>query len=80
MLISEISIKGFKSYGNNEQILKLNTERGDLILICGKNGQGKSVFLGTNIDIDLSPELFNTEDLIFFLDIVGKEHENMVEK
>lgn len=42
MIISEISIKGFKSYGNNEQVIKLNTESGELILLLGKNGNGKS--------------------------------------
>jgi len=45
MLISEVGIRGFKSYGNNEQVLKLNTERGDLILLVGNNGAGKSSLL-----------------------------------
>lgn len=45
MLISEIGIRGFKSYGNNEQILKLNTEKGELILLVGNNGSGKSSLL-----------------------------------
>jgi len=45
MLISEIGIRGFKSFGNNEQILKLNTDRGELILLSGSNGAGKSSIL-----------------------------------
>lgn len=45
MLISELGIRGFKSYGNNEQILKLNTESGELILLVGNNGAGKSSLL-----------------------------------
>ncbi len=45
MLINEISIRGFKSYGNNEQILKLNTEKGELIFTVGRNGSGKSSLL-----------------------------------
>jgi len=45
MLISEIGIRGFKSYGNSEQVLKLNTVKGDLILLLGKNGSGKSSLL-----------------------------------
>jgi DNA repair exonuclease SbcCD ATPase subunit len=45
MIIKEIGIRGFKSFGNNEQILKLNTEKGELILIGGKNGGGKSAVL-----------------------------------
>lgn len=45
MLISEIGIRGFKSYGNNEQVLKLNTEVGELILLVGNNGSGKSSLL-----------------------------------
>ena len=45
MLINELGIRGFKSYGNNEQVLKLNTERGELILLVGSNGAGKSSLL-----------------------------------
>jgi len=47
MLISEISIRGFKSYGNNEQVLKLNTEKGELALIAASNGNGKSALLSS---------------------------------
>jgi len=45
MLISEIGIRGYKSFGNNEQVLNLNTEKGELILLMGKNGSGKSSLL-----------------------------------
>lgn len=45
MVIEEISIKGFKSFGNSEQVLKLNTEKGELILLYGQNGAGKSALL-----------------------------------
>lgn len=45
MIINEISIKGYKSFGNNEQTLKLNTESGELILLVGSNGNGKSSLL-----------------------------------
>lgn len=45
MLISEIGIRGYKSFGNNEQVLKLNTEKGELILLVGNNGNGKSSLL-----------------------------------
>ncbi len=45
MIISEIGIRGFKSFGNNEQILRLNTEKGELILLVGNNGAGKSSLL-----------------------------------
>jgi DNA repair exonuclease SbcCD ATPase subunit len=42
MLISEIRLKNFKSFGNNIQKLILNTKRGELILLAGENGAGKS--------------------------------------
>ena len=45
MLISELSIKGYKSFGNNTQTIKLNTEKGELILLVGNNGNGKSSLL-----------------------------------
>ncbi len=47
MLISEIGIRGFRSFGNNEQTLKLNTDKGELILLVGNNGNGKSSFLSS---------------------------------
>jgi len=45
MVISEIGIRGFKSFGNSEQSLKLQTEKGELILLTGSNGNGKSSFI-----------------------------------
>jgi len=45
MIIEEIGIRGFKSFGNNEQTLKLNSDSGELILLTGSNGNGKSSFI-----------------------------------
>jgi DNA repair exonuclease SbcCD ATPase subunit len=45
MLIKELSIRGYKSFGNNEQVVKLNTENGELVLLVGNNGNGKSSLL-----------------------------------
>jgi len=45
MLIKELSIRGYKSFGNNEQLIKLNTENGELVLLVGNNGNGKSSLL-----------------------------------
>lgn len=75
MLINEISIRGFKSYGNNPQILKLNTEKGELILLVGSNGAGKSVIKETKIDIKIPLELFSLEDFIYLLEIMEEENE-----
>jgi exonuclease SbcC len=47
MNIKEISIKGFKSFGNNTQKLELNTQSGELILLTGANGNGKSSFINS---------------------------------
>jgi len=47
MLISEIGIRGFRSFGNNEQVVKLNTDKGELMLLVGNNGNGKSSFLSS---------------------------------
>ena len=44
MIIKSISLKNFKSFGNNKQTVEFNTTTGDLILISGKNGHGKSSF------------------------------------
>ena len=45
MIIQEIGIRGFKSFGNSEQTLKLNSDKGELILLTGSNGNGKSSFI-----------------------------------
>jgi DNA repair exonuclease SbcCD ATPase subunit len=47
MVINEISIKNFKSYGNSPQTLKLNTKNGELILLVGGNGMGKSTLISS---------------------------------
>ena len=44
MIIKSISLKNFKSFGNNKQSLSFNTTTGDLILLSGPNGSGKSSF------------------------------------
>lgn len=75
MIISEISIRGFKSYGNNESVLKLNTNSGELILLMGGNGSGKSVIPSTNIDVDVKLEKLTLEELTLFLGIMGEEKE-----
>ncbi len=66
MIIKEIGIRGFKSYGNNEQKIKLNINSGELILLSGANGSGKCVDESTLIDvqiIDFEPNLENLEFL-----------------
>lgn len=52
MIIKSITLKNFKSFGNNKQTLTFNTVTGDLILISGKNGYGKSS-LQQSIDFSL---------------------------
>lgn len=42
MLIEQIEIKNFKSYGNNLQKVKISPNKGELILLHGANGNGKS--------------------------------------
>ena len=66
MLIKEIGIRGFKSFGNNEQVVKLNTEKGELVLLVGNNGNGKCVEKKSSIDIDID-DLVMSDELIRFL-------------
>lgn len=79
MLISEIGIRGFRSFGNNEQVVKLNTEKGELILLSGKNGNGKSVVDETEIMINFSIENLSSDELVVFLDVMG-ESEQYIKK
>ena len=66
MVISELEIRGFKSYGNNQQSLKLNTEKGDLILLAGNNGSGKCVDKKTCIDVEINDLELSVELIDFF--------------
>jgi len=67
MLIEEVTIKGFKSFGNQIQTIKLNREEGELILIVGSNGNGKSVVLSTEIEVEINlDELSDSEKVIFW--------------
>jgi len=74
MIINEISIKGYKSFGNTEQTLKLNKEKGELILLAGSNGNGKSISPKTLINIDIPLESFNLKEFLNFLEIMGEEN------
>lgn len=47
MLINKITIKGFRSFGNNEQILELKQDIGQLVLLAGPNGAGKTSLLNS---------------------------------
>ena len=52
MLIEEISIQNFKSFGNNKQTIKFD-DSGKLILLQGENGSGKCISPNTVIDISI---------------------------
>lgn len=75
MLISEIGIRGFKSFGNNEQVVKLNTEKGELILLVGNNGNGKSVIEETEIEINFTLENLNVDEFEIFLEVMEEGNE-----
>jgi DNA repair exonuclease SbcCD ATPase subunit len=42
MIVKNVKIKNFKSFGNNVSDVKLNPDTGELILLHGSNGHGKS--------------------------------------
>jgi len=52
MIIKEINIQNFKSFGNNKQTIQFDENGGKLILLLGDNGAGKSSFQET-IDYSL---------------------------
>ena len=74
MVIEEIGIKNFKSFGNARQSVTLNTEKGGLILLVGNNGMGKSLVKATEIEVDIPIEKFNLQELNNFLEIMGTEN------
>lgn len=58
MKIIEWSLQNFSSFGNIEQTIKLNQENGELILLYGTNGSGKTGTL-KSIDFSLFGEILN---------------------
>lgn len=68
MLIEELRIRNFRSFGNNEQVVKFNTEGGELILLSGKNGFGKCVDPNTEIEVEFTGDTYNK-----FLEFISKE-------
>lgn len=56
MIIKSISLKNFKSFGNNKQTVTFNTTTGDLILLTGQNGAGKCLSPDTEIEIQVDDE------------------------
>jgi predicted ATP-binding protein involved in virulence len=65
MIVKEINIRNFKSFGNNKQSISFGD--GELILLCGKNGHGKCVHESTSIDIDIK-DISLTDEFINFLE------------
>lgn len=47
MILQELRIQNFRSFGNNINTLKFNTQSGELILIAAPNGYGKSSLIGS---------------------------------
>jgi DNA repair protein SbcC/Rad50 len=45
MIVKNLKIKNFKSFGNNISEVKLNDTNGEVILLTGQNGAGKSSIL-----------------------------------
>lgn len=56
MIIKSISLKNFKSFGNNKQTVEFNTTTGNLILLSGQNGAGKCLSPDTKIEIIIEDE------------------------
>ena len=64
MIIKEINIQNFKSFGNKLQRVRFD-EDGELILLCGGNGKGKCLSPDTTIDILIENGNIKTELLKF---------------
>ena len=67
MIIKSISIRNFKSFGNNKQKITFKVDEGELILLTGDNGEGKCVHETTNIDIDID-DISLSNNFINYLD------------
>lgn len=64
MIINSISLRNFKSYGNNLQKVTF-PKQGSLILLTGQNGNGKCLSSETNVEIEILDEGVKTLFLQF---------------
>lgn len=64
MLIKEIGLRNIKSFGNFRQTITLNLDKGELILLAGRNGAGKSSIL-------------ESIDFTFFKKVKGKSKKSL---
>ena len=62
MIIESITLRNFKSFGNNKQTVKFRTDKGELILLSGDNGAGKCLSPDTEIEICIEDE--NIRDIL----------------
>lgn len=67
MKIREWTWKNYKSYGSVPQTIKFDTDRGELILLIGENGAGKS-------------SLIETLDIGFFGEVQNKQGKRLTQK
>lgn len=67
MHINEINQKNYKSYGNINETIKFKKDKGELILISGPNGEGKSSIL----------EIF---ELAIYGEVLNKEGKRLTQK
>lgn len=67
MRVTEWHWKNYKSYGNVTQTIRLNDTKGELILLIGENGAGKS-------------SLIETLDLAFFGEVQNKQGKRLTQK
>lgn len=51
MIIKSISLRNFKSFGNNTQTVEFDTNSAHLILLSAENGGGKCLSPDTEIEI-----------------------------
>lgn len=67
MIIKSLDLKNFKSFGNNTNTLEFS-DKGELILLMGKNGHGKCVDKETEIDVVIESNKLHKQDIDHIVD------------
>lgn len=79
MILNELIIKNFRSFGNNTNVIKFNTTEGELNLIIGKNGSGKTSIINS-IDFNLHKKVKGRDKNIKISSLPNRINKNLYTK
>jgi DNA repair exonuclease SbcCD ATPase subunit len=77
MILKKLKIQNFRSFGNNINELEFDTDKGNLILLVGENGNGKTSLI-FSLDYALYGEVKNNNKKIKLSSLPNRFNKNMM--